>query len=394
MKILHTADWHIGKTVNGFSMLMDQENILKQIIDIIQEEKPDVVIIAGDLYDRSIPSVGAVKLLNETLREIVKQRKTKVIAIAGNHDSNERLQFGSDLLKDSGLFLIGTLQNPCEKIICQDVFGEVHFYPIPYMDPEMVAEIYADETIHTHEEAMQRIILEIEKDLKANTRAVAIAHGYFSMMKTDADKEIEHTELQCSDSEKRLAIGGSDLVHAKCFQSFHYTALGHLHGHQKVGDGRIKYSGSPLKYSFSEVNHKKGVLMIELDEHGNVDERFITLHPVRDFRIVKGYLNEILGNVDKQGADDYIRVELLDSGELIGTMAKLQSVYPNAMELVRIEKEQGEAQAAIQIQVEGKTPIELYQGFYQQVTGDKAEERHIQWLESTMNKIQKGERAE
>ena len=392
MKILHTADWHIGKVVNGFSMLDDQAYVLKQIVKIIQEEKPDVVVIAGDLYDRSIPPVGAVRVFNQILQEIVWQNQTKVIAVAGNHDSNERLEFASELLKESGLFLIGCLKNPPERIVVEDAHGEVHFYPIPYMDPLVVAEIYADETVRTHEDAMKRVIDEIAKSFDSNVRNVAIAHGYFSMMKTDAKERFEHTELQISASEKRLAIGGSDLVSSKYFHAFDYTALGHLHRHQQVGSPKMKYSGSPLKYSFSEVNHKKGVAIIELDAHGNVEERFILLKPIRDFRIIRGYLDELIQNVDVQTSSDYVRAELLDKGELIGSMAKLQSAYPNAMELVRVESTQVLNLNQEKLQVEGKTPTDLYRSFYLAVTGEVAREKQIQWIETMVHTLEKGKR--
>ena len=335
MRIFHMGDWHIGKLVNGFYMTEDQKYVIEQVYKAIEEKKPDVVIIAGDLYDRSIPPVQAVELLNETLRKIVKDLNTKVIALAGNHDSNERIEFASSLLYDSGLYIVGNLKNKIDKITLEDESGKVNFYPIPYADVPYVRDLFEDENIKTYDSAMERIVSEIHKEFNDDERNVAIAHGYVTKIKDDYYELLEE-----SDSEKPLSIGGTDYINSKHFEKFNYTALGHLHGPQKVGSDKIRYSGSLMKYSFSEVNQRKGITIVDLDKDGNIHIEIYDLKPRRDFRIKIGTLEEVLNSYDKdkENNEDYIKVILKDKGELLDPMAKIRSVYPNVMELTREER--------------------------------------------------------
>ena len=210
MKIFHMGDWHIGKLVNGFYMTEDQEYMLEKLCNLIEEKKPDVLIIAGDLYDRSVPPVHAVELLNKYLRKIVKDLNTKVIAIAGNHDSNERIDFASSLLYESGLYIYGNLKRNIDKIILEDEYGKVNFYPIPYADVPVVREVFKDENIKSYDTAFEKIIEEINKDFNEDERNVAIAHGYITKISND---EVESLE-EC-DSEKPLAIGGTEFINYK-----------------------------------------------------------------------------------------------------------------------------------------------------------------------------------
>lgn len=314
MKIFHMGDWHIGKLVNGFYMTEDQEYMLEELFKAIEEEKPDVLVIAGDLYDRSIPPVQAVELLNKTLEKIVIDLKTPIIAIAGNHDSNERLDFASSLLRRSGLYIIGNLKRNTEKIVLEDEFGKVNFYPIPFADVPIVRDLYGDENIKTPNDAMRKIIDEINKDLNKEERNIAIAHGYVTKI-----REGNFEELVELDFEKPISIGGTDFIDGKLFENFNYTALGHLHGPQKVGNERIRYSGSLMKYSFSEVNQKKGINIINLNSEGNIDVRFYRLKGKRDFRIIEGYLENIIRDFTKDNLnkEDYIKVILKDKGEIL-----------------------------------------------------------------------------
>ena len=254
MKIFHTADWHIGKSVNAFYMTEDQEFIMEQLYGEIKKEKPDVVLIAGDLYDRSVPPVQAVELLNKVLAKIVRELKTPVIAVAGNHDSNERIDFASELLRDSGLHIRGTLNREIQKITINDEYGPVNFYPIPYADPPIVRDLFEDESIKNHDDAMKKILSTISSSINKDERNVAVAHGYVTYIKDDDGLDFE---LEESESEKPLSIGGTAHINAAYFNDFNYTALGHLHGPQKVGSNKIRYAGSPLKYSFSEIKQKK-----------------------------------------------------------------------------------------------------------------------------------------
>lgn len=389
MKIFHMGDWHIGKLVNGFYMTEDQGFLLEQIYQSIKEEKPDVLIIAGDIYDRSVPPIHAIELMNNSLRKIVVELKTPVIAIAGNHDSNERIGFGSEILKSSGLYLKGTLTQKTEKITLKDEHGEVDFYPIPYLDPAIVREFFEDKTIKSHDDAMGKIMKSIRKDLDLSKRNVAIAHGYITKFGSEG---FEH--LKESESEKPLSIGGSEYVSVEHFKDFHYTALGHLHGPQKVGCDKARYSGSLMKYSFSEVNQSKGITIVNMNKDGDVNIDFRPLIPMRDFRIIKGKLEDLITkkNQETENYSDYIKVELEDIGELIDPMAKLRSVYPNVMELVRKERERlknSESKISSQ-QIKQQSKIDLFERFYEDMVGEKCNTQDIAIMTEIIEKCEKG----
>lgn len=387
MRIFHMGDWHIGKLVNGFYMTEDQKYVIEQLYKAIEEKKPDVIIIAGDLYDRSIPPVQAVELLNDALRKIVKDLNTKVIALAGNHDSNERIGFASSLLYDSGLYMVGSLKNKIEKITLEDESGKVNFYPIPYADVPYVRDLFEDENIKTYDLAMERIISEIHKDFNDAERNVAIAHGYVTQIKDD-DYEL----LEESDSEKPLSIGGTDYINSKHFENFNYTALGHLHGPQKVGSDKIRYSGSLMKYSFSEVNQRKGITIVDLDKDGNIHIEIYDLKPRRDFRIKIGTLEEVLKSYDKdkENNEDYIKVILKDKGELLDPMAKIRSVYPNVMELTREERAIRGGSRTVATNIKERSKMSLFKSFYKDIMDEDCEEEALNIMERVMESAERG----
>lgn len=387
MRIFHMGDWHIGKLVNGFYMTEDQKYVIEQLYKAIEEKKPDVIIIAGDLYDRSIPPVQAVELLNDVLRKIVKDLNTKVIALAGNHDSNERIGFASSLLYDSGLYMVGSLKNKIEKITLEDESGKVNFYPIPYADVPYVRDLFKDENIKTYDLAMERIISEIHKDFNDAERNVAIAHGYVTQIKDD-DYEL----LEESDSEKPLSIGGTDYINSKHFEKFNYTALGHLHGPQKVGCDKIRYSGSLMKYSFSEVNQRKGITIVDLDKDGNTHIEIYDLKPRRDFRIKIGTLDEVLKSYDKdkENNEDYIKVILKDKGELLDPMAKIRSVYPNVMELTREERAIRGGSRTVATNIKERSKMSLFKSFYKDIMDEDCEEEALNIMERVMESAERG----
>lgn len=389
MKIFHMGDWHIGKLVNGFYMTEDQEFIIEKIYEAIKKEKPDVVVIAGDLYDRSVPPVHAVELLNKTMKKIVKDLNTKVIALAGNHDSNERVEFASSLLCDSGLYIVGNLKRKIDKIVLEDEYGKVNFYPIPYVDVPVVRDLFEDENIKTHDLAMQKIISEILNDFNEDERNIAVAHGYVTQMKEDNFEALEE-----SDSEKPLSIGGTEYINSKHFEKFNYTALGHLHGPQKVGSDRIRYSGSLMKYSFSEVKQKKGITIVDIDENGDVDIEIYDLKPRRDFRIKTGTLDEIIKGFDNssENYDDYIKVILKDKGELLDPMAKLRSIYPNVMELTREERVSRNSSRNVATNIKEKSKITLFKNFYEDIMGEGCSEEEINVIEKIIEASEKGGR--
>ena len=254
VKIIHTADWHLGKLVHGVYMTEQQRAVLNQFIELIAEEKPDAVIIAGDLYDRSVPPTEAVELLEETLFKINVELETPVLAISGNHDSAERLSFGSSWYRHSNLYINGKIEQSFEPIR----LNGVNFYLVPFAEPGIVREFFDDQSIQSHDEAMRRVVAEIETVLDPNEPNILVGHAFVLGGKT-------------SESERTLSVGGSGCVSADCFSPFAYTALGHLHSPDAIRHDTIRYAGSLLKYSFSEVNHRKSVSIIEMDENGSYE---------------------------------------------------------------------------------------------------------------------------
>ncbi|MEK3763635.1 MULTISPECIES: exonuclease SbcCD subunit D [unclassified Solibacillus] len=358
MKIFHTADWHLGKLVQGVSMTEDQQYVIEQFIEEIRTEKPDVVIIAGDLYDRSVPPTDAIQLLNKTFKQILIDEKTPIVAIAGNHDSATRLNFGSDLMKASGLHIVGHLENYFEPVIMHDEYGEVHFYLVPFAEPSIVRNIFGDESITTHEGAMARIIEEIKLTVDPEKRNIIVGHAFVT--------KDGMPEQNTSDSERKLTIGGTECIDSALFEPFCYTALGHLHQAHFVANEKIQYAGSPLKYSESEVTHKKGFLIVDLKEDGSVAVEKKLLTPIRDMRIVSGLLDDILQH-DKN--DDYVFVKLQDESFVKGAAELVRTVYPNALHIERTvvyEKLEQQADTLNRVQMNDS---ELFELFYTEMTG-------------------------
>lgn len=363
MKFFHTADWHLGKLVQGVYMTEDQEYILEQFIRDIQEEQPDAVVIAGDLYDRAVPPVEAVHLLDKVLGKIVLDLKIPVLAIAGNHDSPSRLHFGSSIMKNNGLHIIGQLEKKLEPIVLHDAYGEVCFHLIPYCDPSVVRHLYEDETVRNHQDAMSKIMDEIHANMDPMKRHVLVGHAFV----TPHGEQEENT----SESERPLSIGGAEYVDAHLFKDFHYTALGHLHQAHKVLQENIRYSGSLLKYSISEEFHKKGYLIVELDKQGNATIKKRLLQPRRDIRTVEGTMDEILAHPKNE---DYVAVRLLDETPVLSPMEKIRSVYPNALHVERKNyffapagMEQAQRQQRNQM-----NNIDLFKAFYKDIKGQEA----------------------
>jgi len=330
MRIFHTADWHLGKLVQGVYMTEDQQYVLEQFVADVEQEKPDVVIIAGDLYDRAIPPPEAVKLLDSLLAKIVLQLKTPVIAIAGNHDSPSRLDFGGSMMRHSGFHIAGELAIPLKPVILHDEYGEVHFYLIPYAEPAKVRHLLQDETIKTHDDAAKAVTEMIKTSMDPHVRHVVVGHAFV----TPGGAAEENT----SDSEKPLAIGGVEYVNAQYYERFAYTALGHLHQAHHVAKETIRYAGSPLKYSISEQFHRKGYSLIELDASGQAVIEHRSLMPKHDMRMVEGFMSDIEQHPVN---DDYVFVHLLDETPVLSPMERVRAVYPNAMHVTRHQDKTG-----------------------------------------------------
>lgn len=376
MKFIHTADWHLGKLVHGIYMTEDQRFALQQFINIVEEEKPDAVVIAGDLYDRAVPPTEAVELLNDVLFQINVELKIPVIAIAGNHDSSERLSFGSSWYKKSQFYLEGKLSKDCHPV----VVNGVNFYLIPYAEPGTVRQLLENESIHTHEDAMRAIVHEIEKTLDPNVPNVFVGHAFVSGGKT-------------TDSERSLSVGGSGVVPMDVFAPFTYTALGHLHSPDAIHHTSIKYSGSLLKYSFSESQQRKSILVVDIDQNGNISTRERFFQPKRDVREIEGYLEEILDPsfYQNQNIEDYLKVTLLDEGALIDPIAKLRQVYPNILHLERkLDLIDSKEKTIIHgINESKKSELELFEMFYQEMTTSEFTDKKKEIMMATIDKVRK-----
>lgn len=376
LKLFHTADWHLGKLVHGVYMTDDQRVILQEFIEHIRREKPDVVIIAGDIYDRAIPPSDAITLFNETLNTIILELNTPVIAISGNHDSSTRIDFGSAFMKNEGLYMVGELKFPLEPIVLSDSFGEVHFHPIPYIEPSQLRARVKDDSIKSHDDAMKYLIDQMVPNFDQNARHIAIAHAFITH---------SSTPINTSESERPLAIGGTEFIQADHFAPFHYTALGHLHQAQIVKDERIQYSGSPLKYSGSEIPHKKGFLMIEIDENGALTTTKIPLTPRRDVIEVKATLSDLL---KMPYSEDYAFVTLLDKTAIIQPMEQVRTVFPNALHLRRdtgLIRTPDEIKARL-LETREQNDLELFKAFYELLETEHPDEATQALFEETLHR--------
>ncbi|WP_252313242.1 exonuclease SbcCD subunit D [Sinobaca sp. H24] len=384
MKFFHTADWHLGKLVQGVYMTEDQEYILEQFIEAVKAEKPDAVIIAGDLYDRAVPPTEAVQLLNRVLEIIAIELNIPLLAIAGNHDSPSRLHFGREVMKQSGFHITGELSEPFQPVVLHDDAGEVHFHLVPYTDPSQVRLALEDETVKTHDDALRAITAKIEASKDPNARHVFVGHAFL----TSHGEEKENT----STSERQLSIGGADQASAGYLDGFDYVALGHLHQGHFVGRQTVQYSGSPLKYSLSEQTHKKGYLVVDIAADGTVEVEKRLLEPKRDMYAVEGYIADIL---EHEICEDYVFVKLLDETVVLSAMEKIRSVYPNAMHVEREFPTLSVTDSESTLKDRTKmSDFALFQSFYEEVRGSEATEATEQLFQDALQalNVKEGER--
>lgn len=383
MKFLHTSDLHIGKTVNEFSMLEDQKYILSQIFTIAKQEAVDGIVIAGDVYDRSIPSTDAVSLLDDFLTSLLKEG-IKVLLISGNHDSPERVGFADKILEKQGLFIGGSVEDGLKQVAFEDEFGKVTFLLLPFVKPAVVGA-------STGQEAVEKLLAENgygtgHQNVDKQNRHVLVTH-FFVTGKGGAAPEL-------SDSETRVSVGGLEYVTSDTFAGFDYVALGHIHKPQKIGEGNCYYAGSPLKYSFSECAQVKGVNLVTIEE--NVQVQQIPLTPLHEMRKIKGSLNDLIQPeiVEAANPQDYIQAILTDEEELIDPIGVLRSVYPNVMQ-IQLEKNEVKSDAAYEtkLQLDGKSTLELFKEFYELVREQPLDERREKLVEESLRQAEKGEQS-
>ena len=351
MRFLHLSDLHLGKRVNEFSMLEDQAYILKEILNIIDEQKVEAVLIAGDIYDKVIPSAEAVRLLDDFLTRLA-ARELPVFLISGNHDSAERVAFGSRLMSSRQIYLSPVFESDVEPITISDRYGEINIYMLPFVKPSLVKRVYSEEEIITYQDAVNAAVQHMQID--TDKRNVLLAHQFV-------------TGAARCDSEE-LSVGGLDDVDASIFDGFDYVALGHLHGPQKIGKETVRYSGTPLKYSFSEANQKKAAVIVDVEEKGKINIQQIPLVPKHDMREIRGTYMEVtaLDFYKDMKTDDYLHITLTDEEDIPDAIGKLRTIYPNIMKL---SYDNLRTRAAVTVrgtaEVEEKSPMELLKEFYE-----------------------------
>lgn len=352
MRLAHVSDLHLGKRVNEFSMLEDQRYIVKQIESILEEEAADAVLIAGDVYDKPVPPGEAVRLFDGFLTALA-DRGIHVFVISGNHDSPERIAFGSRLMEKSRVYMAPVYDGHVSPIELRDAYGSVYVYMLPFVKPAVVKKCWPEEGIETYEEAVGCAVAHMKEEaFVPEARNVLVAH------------QLVIGASRC-DSEE-VSVGGLDQVSAGLFRDFDYTALGHIHGPQNAGGERIRYCGSPLKYSFSEADHVKSVTIVDLEEKGNVRVRTRPLIPLHDMREIRGSYEEVVSRDFYRGTavDDYLHITLTDEEDILDAMGKLRAIYPNIMRLDydnRRTREGGQLPEKVQ---RAKSPLELLEELY------------------------------
>lgn len=376
MRLLHTADWHIGKIVNEFSMLEDQEYFLDQLIEKLKTIEVDALIMAGDLYDRAMPSKEAVALANKVLTRLVQEIKLPVLVIAGNHDSNERVEYGADLLATNRLYIEGTVKEVTRKVTIKGV----NFYLLPFADYAYTRELLKDDSIKSLEDAAKVQIETIKKEMDPAEINVLISHGYVINLSNDTS--------ETTDSERPLSIGTAEYVSVELFEDFDYVALGHLHKAQKVKYDRIRYSGSILKYSKSEAVHKKQVSLVTLEKN-YVEIEPIYIEPKRDMRVVKGFFDTLM----EQKSDDYVFFELLDENFVMDAMNQLRRRYPNAMGLEYIAKKEREENGTTKHQEHLKklSVQDIFADFYMHYKEKELTVERKDIIDSILHQMERGE---
>ncbi|MEF2816756.1 MAG: exonuclease SbcCD subunit D [Oscillospiraceae bacterium] len=352
MKFLHLADLHLGKRVNGFSMLEDQAHILRQILAILDDEQPDGVLIAGDVYDKSVPSVEAVELLDGFLTEL-RARGVPVLLISGNHDSPERLAFGGRVMDSCGIHISPVYDGALAPVTLQDAFGPVHVWLLPFVKPAHVRRWFPDADIESYTDAMAEAVAHMDIDTAA--RNVLVTHQFVTGGTRSGSEE--------------LSVGGTDNVDSGVFAPFDYVALGHLHGAQHIGRETIRYAGSPLKYSFSEARQHKSVTVVTLGEKGDVQVRTVALTPLRELREIRGSYDELTARSFYEHTtyrSDYLHLILTDEQDVFDAMSRLRTIYPYLMTL---DYDNARTRAAggmsVPAETERRTPLELFEALYQ-----------------------------
>ncbi len=373
MKIMHLSDLHIGKKVNEYSMLQDQIYILKEILRIIDNEKVETVIIAGDVYDRSLPPNEALELFDEFLYQL-SSRNVNVFVISGNHDSPERISYGGRMMTENKIFLSPVYDGNVKPITLNDDYGEVNFYLLPFVRPADIRRYFPDENIENYTDAVKVAIDNMNVDF--NERNILVTHQFV-------------TGAELSESED-IIVGGTDNVSGEVFDGFDYVALGHIHREQTVGKDNIRYCGTPLKYSFSEAKNIKSVTILDFNDKGNIEYSKIPLTPLRDMREIRGTYYELTlkSSYESTNTEDYLHITLTDEEDIPDAIGKLRSIYPNIMKLDYDNlRTRGSGTVDAIENIESKSPFELFADLFKQQNNQDMSEEQEEIMRNLIDKI-------
>ena len=380
MKLMHLSDLHLGKRLNEFSLLEDQSFILQQLVELVRSEQPDCVLLAGDIYDKPVPPAEAVTLFDDFLNKLA--QLTTVCVTSGNHDSAERLAFGAQLMREGGVHFCGLYTGEPQCVTLQDAYGSVHIYLLPFLKPAHVRHCLPPteaEQVTTYHEALRCAVERLH--INAAERNVLVAHQFVTGAQTAGSEAVN--------------VGGVDNIGAEVFAAFDYTALGHIHRAQNVGSERVRYSGTPLKYSFAEWQQEKSVTLVELGEKGSVSVTTLPLAPLRDLRKLRGSYEELMSKdfYDEQPHDrdgllrDFYHLTLTDEEDVPDAVQKLRSVYKNLLQL-EYDNKRTRTDNAIEgaERVVEKLPLELMEEFYQLQNNQALSEKQRAYLQSLLEK--------
>lgn len=374
MKLFHLSDLHIGKRVCERSLIEDQKDIINRILNHIETQNPDAVLIAGDVYDRSLPSEEAVALFDDFLFKL-SESGTSVLIVSGNHDSQERVAYGGRIMNKNGIYIAPEFnkfnyEKIMKPVVLNDEFGKINFYLLPFVTPASVRAAKENTQVSSYTEAVKNVIDDM--NINRSERNILIAHQFV-------------TGAETCESET-FSVGGSDNIDASVFDDFDYVALGHLHGPQSVGRDTVRYSGTPLKYSFSEVKHNKSISVIDIENKGQVGISEIPLDkPLHDWKVYKGTFDEIISNNKN---DDYVKVILTDENEIFDAVNKLREYFPNIMQLNFDNKRvKNEYDTAMLKNVTSMTVPELFEEFYIKQQGMELNERQKKIVEDVFKEV-------
>ena len=376
MKLIHLSDLHIGKRVNEISMIDDQKYILDKILEIIDDEKPQAILICGDVYDKSVPSAEAVCLFDKFLSHLA-QQEIPVLIISGNHDSPERLSFGNRLLERAGVHISSVYEGKTESVTLTDDHGDVTFWLLPFIKPAHVKRFQEDKSIESYTDALRAAVEQMAVD--PSRRNVLLTHQFVT------------GALPCESEE--LSVGGTDNVDASVFDDFDYVALGHIHGPQNVGDHRIRYCGTPLKYSLSEEHHHKSVTVVELGEKGQLEIQLRPLIPRRDLRTIQGPFAELISKTSYTGTnvEDYLHIVLTDEDDIPEAVGRLREIYPNLMKLSYDNTRTRNTQIVGGAQdVQYKSPLTLFEELYELQNNQPMTEQQRSYVRDLIESIEEG----